>query len=463
MNLQWQKYPQNARKLFKLTIPIFISQLSASGMGLADIVMAGLVSDDDVSAIAVSNSIYFPLFLFVLGLLNAITPTVSYLNGSNQRHLIAHQVRQGFWLVLTMSIPLILIFCNSHLILDYMHTPESFSSKSQQYLMIMAIGIVPALLAINLRCMNDGLSNPKPAMIITFFGLLLNIPLNYIFIFGKFGLPEMGSVGCGVATAIVNWVMFLMMLYYAYTNKSQRDIGLFSKLMEMPSGQTLLKICKLGLPIGFATFTEVMLFSTSALFLSPLGAQVVASHQAALQTSSLFFMIPMSFSIATTIVIGQTLGQKRLDDAKVLSYHALLTGLVFATMAAVVIVLLDQYIPLAFTRDPISISIAAHLLLFAAVYQIPDALQAVANGVLRGYKHTQPILYVTIICYWIVGMPLGYLLARTDFIIEPMAAQGFWTTFCISLSLASGLLIWQISKIQKVPHEVLIQKLERIK
>ena len=146
-----------------------------------------------------------------------------------------------------------------------------------------------------------------------------------------------------------------------------------------------------------------------------------------------------------------------------LSYHALLTGLVFATMAAVVIVLLDQYIPLAFTRDPISISIAAHLLLFAAVYQIPDALQAVANGVLRGYKHTQPILYVTIICYWIVGMPLGYLLARTDFITEPMAAQGFWTTFCISLSLASGLLIWQISKIQKVPHEVLIQKLERIK
>ena len=219
MNLQWQKYPHNARKLFKLTIPIFISQLSASGMGLADIVMAGLVSDDDVSAIAVSNSIYFPLFLFVLGLLNAITPTVSYLNGSNQRHLIAHQVRQGFWLVLTMSIPLILIFCNSHLILDYMHTPKSFSSKSQQYLMIMAIGIVPALLAINLRCMNDGLSNPKPAMIITFFGLLLNIPHNYIFIFGKFGLPEMGSVGCGIATAIVNWVMFLMMFYYCYTNK----------------------------------------------------------------------------------------------------------------------------------------------------------------------------------------------------------------------------------------------------
>ena len=135
----------------------------------------------------------------------------------------------------------------------------------------------------------------------------------------------------------------------------------------------------------------------------------------------------------------------------------------FACLAAVVIVLLDKYIPLAFTRDPLSISIAANLLLFAAVYQIPDALQAVANGVLRGYKYTQPILYVTIFCYWIIGMPLGYILARTELLVEPMAAQGFWLTFCISLSFASGLLIWQIRKIQKVPYEVLIQKLERIK
>lgn len=463
MNWQWQKYPENARKLFKLTTPIFISQLSAAGMGFADIVMAGLVSDDDVSAIAVSNSIYFPLFLFVLGLLNAITPTVSYLNGSNQRHLIAHQVRQGVWLVLTFCIPLILIFTHSHWILDFMGTPESFSIKSQQYLMLMAIGIVPALLAINLRCMNDGLSNPRPAMRITFFGLLLNIPLNYIFIFGHLGMPELGAVGCGVATAIVNWVMFLLMLHYCYTNKAQKDIKLFEKWIEAPSGQTLLKLCKLGLPIAFATFTEVMLFSTSSLLLSPLGSQVVASHQAALQTSALFFMVPMSFGIATTIVAGQMLGQKAVQEAKILSYHALLTSFVCACLAAIAIAVCNAWIPLAFTRDPLSITIAAHLLLFAAFYQIPDALQAVANGILRGYKHTQPILYVTIFCYWIIGMPLGYILARTDWLVSPMAASGFWLTFCISLSFASGLLIYQMRKIQAVPESVLLAKLERIK
>ncbi|MDD0823584.1 MATE family efflux transporter [Mannheimia sp. AT1] len=463
MNLRWQEYPDNAKRLFKLSLPIFISQLSASGMGLADIVMAGLVSDADVSAIAVSNSIYFPLFLFVLGLLNAITPTVSYLNGSGNRHLIASQVRQGVWIVLAMSVPLIAIFLNSHLILDLMETPAEFSIKSQQYLAIMAIGLIPALLGINLRCMNDGLSNPKPAMQITFFGLLINIPLNYIFIFGKLGLPEMGAVGCGVATAIVNWVMFLMMLHYCYTHPSQRDIKLFEKWFEAPSGQILLKLCKLGLPIAFATFTEVMLFSTSALFLSPLGSQVVASHQAALQTSSLFFMIPMSFGIATTIVIGQTLGQKNVEGAKVLSYHALITATLLAILAAVIIILLNQIIPHAFTSDPISISIAANLLLFAAVYQIPDAVQAVVNGILRGYKHTKPILYVTMFCYWVVSIPLGYVLARTDWLVKPMSAQGFWLVFCIGLSLASGLLLWQMRKIQAIPAEQLIAKLERIK
>ncbi len=461
--MQWQQYPQNAKRLFKLTFPIFISQLAVSGMGLADIVMAGLVSDDDVSAIAVSNSIYFPLFLFVLGLLNAITPTVSYLNGSNQRHLIAHQIRQGFWLVLACSVPLIAVFLNSHLILDYMQTPEAFSLKSQQYLAIMAIGVLPALLAVNLRCMNDGLSNPRPAMLITFFGLLINIPLNYIFIFGKFGMPAMGAVGCGVATAIVNWVMFGLMFHYSYTSRAQKDIGLFKQWFEAPSGQILLKLCKLGLPIAFATFTEVMLFSTSALLLSPLGSQVVASHQAALQTSSVFFMIPMSFSIATTIVIGQTLGQKQIEGARILSYHALVTSFIFAVLAAIVIVLLNDWIPLAFTSDAVSIAIAAYLLLFAAVYQIPDSLQAVANGILRGYKHTKPILFVTTFCYWLIGMPLGYILARTDWIVEPMAASGFWLTFCISLSIAAAMLIWQMKQIQQLPENEQIARLEKIK
>ena len=206
-----------------------------------------------------------------------------------------------------------------------------------------------------------------------------------------------------------------------------------------------------------------MLFATSSLIISPLGAQVVASHQIALQTSSLFFMIPLSFGIATTILVGQTLGQKNIEGAKHLSYHALFTGVMLAIFFACVIFLCRNLLPHAFTSDPTSIAIASSLLIFAAIYQIPDALQVVCNGILRGYKYTKPTLTITIFCYWLVGMPFGYILSITDWLGKPMAASGFWIMFCISLSIAAALLFYQMRKIQAVSEDVLIQRLERIK
>lgn len=463
MNFQWHKYPENTKNLLKLSIPILISQLATSGMGLTDIIMAGLVSDADVSAIAVSNSIYFPLFLFVLGLLNAITPTVSYLNGAGQRDSIAHQIRQGVWIALVFSILLVFVCLNSHIFLDFMRAPAEFAGKSEQYLAILSIGLLPALLSINLRCLNDGLSNPKPAMMITFFALLLNIPLNYIFIFGKLGLPAMGAVGCGVATAIANWIMFFLMLHYCYTNSAQKDIKLFDKWLEMPNKATLIKLCKLGLPIGFALFTEVMLFSASSLAISPLGSQAVASHQIALQTSSFFFMLPLSFGIATTILVGKTLGKKQVETAKCLSYHAIFTGVAMSLIMALIMLAFRNVIPYVFTSDPTSIAIASGLLIFAAIYQIPDAIQVVCNGIMRGYKHTKPTLIITLFCYWGMGIPFGYILSMTDWIVDPMGAAGFWLMFCICLTVASVLLVYQMRKIQSIPEQELIAKLEAIR
>lgn len=463
MNLQWQIYLKNVKSLFNLATPIFISQLAASGMGFADIVMAGMISDEDVSAIAVSNSIYFPLLLFVIGVLNAITPTVSYLSGSHQRHLISHQVKQGTWIALFFCLPLLAINLSAGDILKFMDTPISFADKASEYMAMLCFGLVPALLAVNLRCFNDGLSNPRPAMLITFLGLLINIPLNYIFMFGKLGLPEMGAVGCGVATSIVNWVMFLLILYYCYRTPTQKDIGLFERFWEKPSKATQVKLLKLGLPIGFALFTEVMLFATSSLILSPLGSQTVASHQIALQTSSLFFMIPLSLSMATTIMIGQKLGQKEVQTAKTLAFHAIFTCILIASIMGIVILLFREWIPHLFSRDPRSIAMAASLLIFSAIYQIPDSIQSVCNGILRGYKYTQPILWVTAICYWLIGMPLGTILARTDWIMPKMAAAGFWLVFCICLSIAAVFFFYFMRKIQTLDEQRLIKRLESIK
>lgn len=344
-----------------------------------------------------------------------------------------------------------------------MDTPDAFAGKAADYMAMLCIGLLPALIGVNLRCFNDGLSNPRPAMLITFFGLLINIPLNYIFMFGKLGLPAMGAVGCGVATSIVNWVMFALILCYCYRSQAQKDICLFNRFWEKPLKSTQIKLLKLGLPIGFALFTEVMLFATSSLILSSFGSQVVASHQVALQTSSLFFMIPLSLSMATTILVGKTLGERDVQGAKFLTFHAIFTCIVIALVMGFVILGLKDEIPHLFTSDPTSIAIASGLLVFSAIYQIPDSIQSVCNGILRGYKYTQPILGVTLICYWLIGMPLGTILAKTDWLGKPMLASGFWLVFCICLTIAAALFFYYMRKIQRLSDDEMLARLESVK
>ena len=210
-------------------------------MGLADTIMAGRVSSTDMAAISVGASIWMPLVLFGQGLLLALPPTISYLNGSGQRHRIAHQVRQGIWIVLGVSIPLGLLIYFCEIPLQYMQMESKMSDLARDYLHAMLWGLPAYLMLINFRCLNDGIAKTKPAMVITFLGLLLNIPLNYIFIYGKFGMPAFGAVGCGIATAIVNWAMCLMMIFYSYTNAQERSLKVFSQLIEMPNPKTLKK------------------------------------------------------------------------------------------------------------------------------------------------------------------------------------------------------------------------------
>ena len=306
---------------------------------------------------------------------------------------------------------------------------------------------------INFRCLSDGIAKTKPAMIITSFGLMLNIPLNYILIYGKFGMPAFGAVGCGIATAIVNWAMCLMMILYSKRARNQRDLKVFEKIIEKPNFATLTKLLKLGFPIAIALCCEVALFALTSLFLSPLGADVVASHQITLNTSSFIFMLPMSLGMAATILVGQYLGEKAPNKAKQVSYAALIVGLNLTLFTALLTILLREQIAMIFVKNVDVIAMAGSLLILAALYQFSDTVQVISSGVLRGYKDTQAILFITLFCYWIIGMPLGYTLAMTDFIVPHLGAQGFWIGFVASLTTAAFLLIYRMINLQKQTDE----------
>ncbi len=455
-----EKFP-NAHRLIMLAMPILLAQMAQNSMGQVDTIMAGRVSATDMAAIAVGASIWFPLVLFGQGLLLALPPTISYLNGSGKRERIAHQVRQGLWIAFIICIPLGIFIYYSDIVLNIMDMEPQLAEITHQYLQAMIFGLPAYLLLVNYRCLNDGIAKTKPAMVITFIGLLLNIPLNYSLIYGKFGMPALGAVGCGYATATVNWIMALLMIGYSKQARSQRDLNVFFPIIEKPHWHTLSQLLRLGFPIALALSSEVALFAITALLLSPLGTIAVASHQIALSTSSMIFMFPLALSMATTIVVGQSLGEKNPEKAKLFSYLAIKISIILATITALITLIFRFEIAQLFVKDAVVIELAATLLVVNALYQFSDAIQAVVGGILRGYKDTKVILYITLFCYWGVGMPVGYSLARTDIFIEHLGPMGFWISFVLALTLAAILLFIRMRKVQNLSDEQLFTKLEK--
>lgn len=455
-----QKYWNEARKLLALAIPVIIAQISQTAMGFVDTIMAGRVSATDMAAVAVGTSIWLPAILFGQGLLFAMTPVIAQLNGSGRRDKIAHQVCQGFWLASIMSILIIMVLYNAKFIIGMMlNIDPELSQKAVGYLHAIMWGAPGYLFFQVLRNQCEGLSKTKPSMVIGFLGLLINIPINYIFIYGKFGAPALGGIGCGVATGTVYWIMYLMMHWYvnrAYTFKDVRPTHI-----EKPEPVTLKRLSKLGLPVALALFFEVTLFAVVALLVSPLGIVAVAGHQIAFNFSSLIFVLPLSLGVAATIRVGHSLGEQSPENAKVAAYTAIAVGITTALCTAIPSAIFRQKIALLYNDSPAVVSMAAQLMLLAAIYQLSDSIQVVGSGILRGYKDTRSIFFITFIAYWVLGLPIGYTLALTNTIIPAIGPSGFWWGFIIGLTSSAILMSMRIHWLQKQPNSWILQRSTR--
>ncbi|MCW8329780.1 MATE family efflux transporter [Photobacterium sp. SDRW27] len=441
-------YRRETRHLLKLAIPVLIASVAQTSMGFVDTVMAGGVSATDMAAVSVAASIWLPSILFGVGLLIALVPVVATLNGSGKKQKIPFEVQHGFMLAAIVSLPIILVLYNAGALIDMMDVEQELANKTIGYLHAVLFAVPAFLFFQTLKSFSEGLSLTVPAMVIGFIGLAANIPLNWIFVYGKFGAPALGGVGCGVATAIVYWLMFFSMLVYIRLNKRLNSIGLFSH-WHTPQLSAISRLFKLGLPIAASIFFEVSLFAAIALLISPLGSITVAAHQVASNFSSLIFMIPMSLGAALSIRVGHLLGQKDLEEAKIASRCGLLVGLVIAMLTALLTVMFREQIAQMYTDNPEVILIAGQLLFLAAIYQCTDAVQVVAAGALRGYKDMRAIFIRTFIAYWILGLPIGYTLGLTNWVVEPMGPHGFWIGNIIGLSSAAIMLATRMHWVHK--------------
>lgn len=437
-----------SKKIIKLSVPLFIAQFAQTAMGFVDTIMAGGVSSSDMAAVAIASSIWLPCILFGTGVLMAIIPLTAQAHGANDTVQIPKTGQQGLYLSLLLAVPIALILVKAGLLLKLMDIDATLALITTQYLYAM-IFAVPAFLVFQaLRNYVEGLSLTKPAMVIGFLGLLVNIPLNWMFVYGKLGAPALGGAGCGVATAIVYWLMASALVFYAFYTKKLQHYPLF-KNVSKPDFTQILAIAKLGLPVAVAMFFEITIFAGIAILVAPLGANVVASHQIAINFSSMIFMLPMSIANAVSIRVGFNLGQKKNNDAKQATYAGLSVGLGLAFVTAISTVLFRDKIVLLYSDNQVVVELAINLIFFSAVYQCVDAIQVVAAGALRGYKEMTAIFTRTFISYWVVGLPLGYTLGMTDYLGKPMGAQGFWVGTTVGLTVAAILLGQRLYVVQK--------------
>ncbi|AEW44538.1 multidrug resistance protein, MATE family [Serratia symbiotica str. 'Cinara cedri'] len=454
-----QKYFIEVRNLLLLAIPVIIAQISQTAMGVVDTIMAGSYSATDMAAVAIGTSIWLPLILFGHGLLLSLTPVIAHLNGSGRRYEIAHQVQQGFWLASGASLLLIILLYNCKWVINIMGDVDpQLASKSLSYLHAIMWG-TPGYLFFQVICNQcEGLSKTKPSMIIGLIGLLINIPINYIFIYGKLGIPQLGGVGCGVATSSVYWLMFLMIHLYVKRAPSQQDIKLLRNIHPRLDLIALKYLISIGLPIALALFFEITLFAVVSVLVTPLGIIAVAGHQIALNFSSLMFVLPLSLGVGASIRVGYRLGEGSIDGARIATYTTIIIGIIIATCTGLLTMIFRKEIALLYNSNPAVIGMASQLMLLAAIYQISDAVQVIGSGILRGYKDTRVIFFITFIAYWVLGLPCGYLLALTDILVPALGPSGFWIGFIIGLTVAAIMIIFRIRWLHQQPAILILQR-----
>ena len=443
------RFAVESKRLITLAWPLLIAQITQMMMGVIDTIMAGHYSATDMAAVALGFSIIVPLQCFIQGLGLAMPPILSRLHGKGNTSDVASAAWQAGYLLLTISLLVLLIWpFTGHLVALFPMEPALYDI-TVDYVQFVLLSM-PAFAGYQwLRNFCEGLGTTKPTMAITLIGLMCNVAGNYIFIYGAGPVPAFGGAGCGIATAIVIYTMFFATMAYVLLSDRLKKYNLFGHIYR-PDLRMILRTFKLGFPVAMTLLFEVTLFAVVALMLAPFGPGTVAAHQVALNFSAIMFMFPLSLGMALSIRVGYRIGQNNPLQARMVVKSGITIGMCIATLTASFTLLAKGAIISLYTQDETVFALANSLLIYAALFQFSDAIQVLSANALRGYKDTTAMFIITFIAYWLIGLPTGLILGRTDWITsEPMSAAGFWIGFIVGLSSAAVMLGSRVMIIQR--------------
>ncbi len=441
-------------ELLRLGWPVLVAQLAVMANSVIDTIMAGRYGTLDLAAVGIGSSIYFSVFVALMGVLLALTPIVAHLHGAGRHADIGEEVRQSAWLAAALALISLILFAYPDPFLAVARLEPALDAKVRAYLHALAWAVPAALLFRVFYSLSTAVSRPRTVMALTLIGLAFKVPLNWIFMYGNLGAPELGSTGCAVATALISWILCALAWAWCWFEPGYAQYRVFAR-WSWPSASALGRILSLGLPIGLTFLIDVTGFTFMALFVARLGALYSAAHQIAANLAALAFMLPLALGNAASVVVGQSLGAREYARARAAGLIGLALGLGCAVVVGLCLRLAAGPIAGLYSGEADLRHVAAGLIAFVAVYHLFDAVQAVVVNVLRGYKRAVVPMLIYAVALWGVGLGGGYAIGLNGLDLTwlgargafeawglsgaPMGVRGFWLAAIASLALAASL------------------------
>ena len=428
----------------KIFFPILIYQFANYSASFVDTTMTGQYSTMDLAGVSMATSIWNPFFTFLTGIVSALVPIIGHHLGRGKKEEVASDFYQFIYLALGLSVVLLgLVLFLAPPVLKHIGLEAPVAAVAVRYLWFLSIGIIPLLLFSVVRSLLDSLGLTKLSMYLMLLLLPLNSGFNYLLIYGAFGVPELGGAGAGLGTSLAYWVLLGISVLVLFKQEKLKALHLEKRI---PLNMDKIKEgVRLGLPIGGTVFAEVAIFSVVGLIMAKFSSLIIASHQSAMNFSTLMYAFPMSISSAMAIVVSYEVGAKRFDDAKTYIGLGRWTALIFAGFTLSFLYIFRENVANLYGNDPEFIDLTARFLTYSLFFQLADTFAAPLQGILRGYKDTVIPFYLGLVGYWGVAIPVAMLFdSLTDF-----GAYSYWIGLIISLIVSGVLYRWRLTVIMK--------------
>jgi MATE family multidrug resistance protein len=428
-------YIEEIKKTLTLAYPVIIGQLGFIMMGVVDSVMVGSVGAVPLAAASVGNSLFILISIVGLGISVAVTPLVAIAVGGNRYEECGALFHQSLLVNLVTGIIIALIILGGSYFLDFIDQPAEVVVKAQTYTRLLGMSAIPAMIFSSYKQFIEGFSVMKPAMIVVLVANLVNALFNWLLIFGKLGFPELGLNGAGWATFFSRIFMAIVLMLYVIKAKDfkQYNLTLYFRRVNI---RIIKKILALGLPSGIQYFFEVGAFSFAVVMVGWLGTYQLAAHQIAINLASISFMCAVGVSSAGSIRVGYAVGRRDISETRRAGFTAIAISASIMGTFGIMFIIFRSILPRFYINNPAVISFASTILIIAALFQISDGIQAVGIGILRGLTDVKGPTVITFIAYWILALPIGYLLG---FVLE-YGIVGVWIGLMLGLTTSAVLL-----------------------